>query len=231
MLWSSYTIQCFWTMVQSLLLLTLALAPPSGASFFPISWLRGCNVLSIFQWPSQCYVLHKIVQNFPHLMWFWYLSHFTLPIVFGPLFVVVVVCFLGPHQQYMVVPRLGVKLELKLPPYTTAHGKARSLTYWVGPGIQPASSWILVGFVTTEPQWKCQYWPSYVTFPKTAYDIVIILGQNPCLIQMFNPLTRAQDADPGYRLKSYEIGCPDTAHLSHQNLYKCFFCSLFLWEK
>ena len=28
--------------------------------------------------------------------------------------------FLGPHLQHMEVPRLGVKLELQLPAYTTA---------------------------------------------------------------------------------------------------------------
>ena len=31
--------------------------------------------------------------------------------------------------------------------YTTAHGKAWSLTHWVRPGIGPASSWILIWFV------------------------------------------------------------------------------------
>ena len=31
--------------------------------------------------------------------------------------------------------------------YTTAHGNAGSLTHWASPGIEPASSWILVGFV------------------------------------------------------------------------------------
>ena len=35
--------------------------------------------------------------------------------------------------------------------YTTAHGNARSLTYWAMPGIKPESSWMLVGFVTAEP--------------------------------------------------------------------------------
>ena len=29
-------------------------------------------------------------------------------------------CFLGLHLQHMEVPRLGVKLELQLPAYTTA---------------------------------------------------------------------------------------------------------------
>ena len=32
--------------------------------------------------------------------------------------------------------------------YATSHGNARSLTHWGRPGIEPASSWILVGFVT-----------------------------------------------------------------------------------
>ena len=36
--------------------------------------------------------------------------------------------------------------------YTTAHGNAESLTHWVRSGIEPASSWTLVGFVTTGPQ-------------------------------------------------------------------------------
>ena len=38
--------------------------------------------------------------------------------------------------------------------YTIAHSKARSLTHWARPGIEPASSWLLVGFITAEPQWK-----------------------------------------------------------------------------
>ena len=31
--------------------------------------------------------------------------------------------------------------------YTTTLGKARSLTHWARPGIEPTSSWMLVGFV------------------------------------------------------------------------------------
>ena len=65
----------------------------------------------------------------------------------------------------MEIPRLGVRWELQLPAYTTAtairdlscdhnlhHGSAGSATHWARPGIKPASSWILVGFITTEPQ-------------------------------------------------------------------------------
>ena len=29
-----------------------------------------------------------------------------------------------------------------------------SLTHWAGPGIEPTSSWILVGFMSTEPWWE-----------------------------------------------------------------------------
>ena len=68
----------------------------------------------------------------------------------------------------MEVPRLGVKSELLV--YTTAtatwdpsrvcdldttvHSNTRSLTHRVRPGIEPASSWILVEFVTAEPRWE-----------------------------------------------------------------------------
>ena len=36
--------------------------------------------------------------------------------------------------------------------YTIAHRNTGSLTHWARPGIKPLSSWIEVGFVTTEPQ-------------------------------------------------------------------------------
>ena len=69
----------------------------------------------------------------------------------------------------MEVPRPGVKSELQLLVYTTAtatldlsrtstntiaQGNARALIHCVGPGIKPASSRILVKFITTEPQWE-----------------------------------------------------------------------------
>ena len=38
--------------------------------------------------------------------------------------------------------------------YTRAHSNAGSLTHRVRPGIKPASSWILVGFVSAEPRWE-----------------------------------------------------------------------------
>ena len=76
--------------------------------------------------------------------------------------------FLGHYPQHMEVPRVGVECELQLPAYATATtmpdpswsvtctaslGNVGSLTNWEGPRIKPASSWIVVGFITTDPQW------------------------------------------------------------------------------
>ena len=35
--------------------------------------------------------------------------------------------------------------------YTTAHHKAGFTSHWARPGIEPMSSWVLVGLITTEP--------------------------------------------------------------------------------
>ena len=50
--------------------------------------------------------------------------------------------------------------------YTTAHGKIRSLTHSARPGIEPKTSWILAGVISTEPQWE---------LPRTAFLIFCIL--------------------------------------------------------
>ena len=42
--------------------------------------------------------------------------------------------------------------------YATAHSNTGSLTHWVRPGIEPTSSWILAGFITTEPQQELLSW-------------------------------------------------------------------------
>ena len=40
--------------------------------------------------------------------------------------------------------------------YTAAQGNAGSLTHWARPGIEPTSSWVLVGFITAEPRQELQ---------------------------------------------------------------------------
>ena len=51
--------------------------------------------------------------------------------------------------------------------YHSSQQQAGSLTHWVRPGIEPASSWILVGFVSTVPQQK---------LPKHPYSHICIFS-------------------------------------------------------
>ena len=50
--------------------------------------------------------------------------------------------------------------------YTPAHSNSRSLTHRAGPGIQPASSWILVRFITEERQ---------LELPSMSLNFLIVL--------------------------------------------------------
>ena len=85
-------------------------------------------------------------------------------------------CFLGLYPRDREVSRLGIKLEPQLPAvpqpqqcgiratsatYTTAHGNAGSLTHWARPGIEPATSWFLVGFVN---HWATMETPYFLFF-------------------------------------------------------------------
>ena len=69
----------------------------------------------------------------------------------------------------MEIPRLGVELELQLQAYTAATATPNwsricdlhhiSWQYWIlnpliRPGVEPMSSWILVGFISAVPQWE-----------------------------------------------------------------------------
>ena len=61
----------------------------------------------------------------------------------------------GSNQSYICRPTpqpLQCQIRASSVTYTTVYGNARSLTYWARPAIKSASSWILVGLVTTEPQ-------------------------------------------------------------------------------
>ena len=76
------------------------------------------------------------------------------------------VCFIfGPHLRHMEVPRLGAKLELQLLAHTTAtedlssicdlHHNSRQhqiLKLLSEARIEPATSWLLVRFISAAPQ-------------------------------------------------------------------------------
>ena len=60
----------------------------------------------------------------------------------------------GAYPWHTEVSRLGVELGPQMPTYTTGHSNAGFLTHWSRPGIEPASSWIVIRFVSTAPQWE-----------------------------------------------------------------------------
>ena len=77
--------------------------------------------------------------------------------------------FLRPHPRHMVVPRLGSNRSCSCQPtpwpqqcriqatsviYSIALAMPDPLTHWARPGIELASPWIQVGFITTEPRWE-----------------------------------------------------------------------------
>ena len=86
------------------------------------------------------------------MAWIWGLKYFF----FLSFLLACLLAFLGLHLRHMEVPRLGVKLELQLPGYTTAtamsdlsllsdlmpQGMPDPLTHSARPGIKPTSSWI-----------------------------------------------------------------------------------------
>ena len=56
-----------------------------------------------------------------------------------------------------------------------SHSNARSLTHGARPGIESATSWILVGFIITEPQWEL---PAFFSF-----DLIPVSNILPALTQ------------------------------------------------
>ena len=70
------------------------------------------------------------------------LSHMEVPRLRGP----VGVRAAGPHHSHS-----SARIRAASVTYTTVCGSARSLTYRARPGIQPATSWFLVGFVSAVP--------------------------------------------------------------------------------
>ena len=100
---------------------------------------------------------------------------------------------LGLHVWHMEVPRLKVELELQLSAcaiatatpdpscvYDLYHSSGQHQTHWAWPGIEPVSSWIIVWFVTAEPQ---QELPVSVFIPFSPYvefyyTLVVYLGRN-----------------------------------------------------
>ena len=71
--------------------------------------------------------------------------------------------FLGPHHGTWSIQSCSCwpmpqpqecQIRYVSVTYSAACDNTRSLTHWVGSGMEPESSWTLVRFVTAEPQWE-----------------------------------------------------------------------------
>ena len=87
--------------------------------------------------------------------------------------------------------------------YTTAHGNTGSLTHWVRSGIEPTTSWFLVGFVSAEPQQELQ---DTVLIPGLAQWVkdqsLLWLWPRPAAVAPIRPLSWEPPYASGVVLKS-----------------------------
>ena len=110
--------------------------------------------------------------------------------------------------------------------YTKAHSNARSQTHWARPGIEPMSSWILVGFIPAESQWE---------LPLIYFELFIYLfiWSHLCHVEVpgpgikFTPQHRPKPPQWQYRILNRQN---DKGILMWSDMIflKCFFSSLIL---
>ena len=95
-------------------------------------WLGKWNIFSCIYWTFE-YLLWRNIYSRHFFYFFFFFFNRATPVAYRS-------------------SQVGVKSELQLPAYTTAHGNAGSPTHWARPGIEPASSWLPVRFISTVPQ-------------------------------------------------------------------------------
>ena len=110
--------------------------------------------------------------------------------------------------------------------YTTAHGNTRSSNNWARPGIEPASSWMLVTFVSAEPRWKLPstiYWRGYVFSTVHSCLLFCRLIDNRCvdlfLCLVFGHICSTwrfpgQGSNPSHSCKLHH-SCSNAGSLTH----------------
>ena len=64
----------------------------------------------------------------------------------------------GSSQARGQIGAVATRIWATSATYTTAHGNTRSLTHWARPGIEPATSWFLVGVIN---HWATMRTPTY----------------------------------------------------------------------
>ena len=90
---------------------------------------------------------------------------------------------LNQSYSYQPTPQLQqCQIWASSSTHTTAHGNATSLTHWKRPGIEPATSWFVVRFVSAVP-WQELQWLSF-----NVYGLLI-----HCHLAQFSLEVRGQD--------------------------------------
>ena len=124
------------------------------------------SVAAIMTWAQYCFLSRRLVCGHQLVVSFLWSATSSCGLIEkscqNNLFICLFV-FFRLHSRHMEVPRLGVEPELSCQPtpkpqqcgfwassvtYTTVHGNTRSLTHWTRPESEPASSWMLVRFVS-----------------------------------------------------------------------------------
>ena len=117
--------------------------------------------------------------------------------------------------------------------YTTAYGNVGSLTHWVGPGFELTPSWILVGFVTPEPQWEVLFFYSFPSWFLTGYWVefpVLYSGTLLCIQPVCNslhPLTSNSQPFPPHTLSPWQPQVRSLCPWVRFSFVDRFICVLF----
>ena len=115
--------------------------------------------LALFGWWD--YTSSFIPLFLPVLLCFYFILFYF--ILFYFILFYFIFCFLGLHPGYgsnwsyswwSTSQPQQQRIRATSVIYTTVHGNAGSITHWKRSGIKPATSWFLVGFVSTAPQWE-----------------------------------------------------------------------------
>ena len=104
--------------------------------------------------------------------------------------------------------------------YTATHGNARAPTHWARPGIEPASSWVLVRFVSAALQQEFPNWFSYFIFylfiylqPHLWHMEVPRLGVE--LELQLRTMPQPQQRQIPISSSTYTSACNNTGSLTH----------------
>ena len=70
------------------------------------------------------------------------------------IFKIIIFVFLGPHPTAYGGSQASGLIGAVADGLHHSHSNAGSLTHGARPGIEPSTSWFLVGFVSTVPRWE-----------------------------------------------------------------------------